>query len=487
LSTSRFRSSIVLFGATAFLQFAIDVSACALAYSQEVDAWHRASTLEESLVPEAMHEALEEFTRWDNASRSGKGYSESADLGILASSETPYWLVNYLRLFELTKDRAWLEKCNDHLKRMMSFLTADGQGYRGWRTPRYGVSLVNIGERLGAQHIAITPSAARIPWVAGGDKVTGDLYSLSFSSERVLIISNITRGAVLSKLQYVDGLTIDQIPGAKLKLGGAFEPGSVIVKTTRAHPLRYAYDDGCIARAMALWLKLVLGNHELAARYSNETEAYSRFLEHDVFDYWENWWLPAEGTYTFTADETEEFPKAVLPHNQYLSLGRAWLALSTLPNLSDPERFSNKARRIAEYFRQHLHQKGDRWTWNYWDPRSSDPHVWIRADDLSHAAVCAAFVAEAAELGVVFTLPDVEGMAHTFLGAVLGASSPKPEFTLRVSGEGAGSASVVYDWLFLSKLEARIAQIGWRRFVADGRPASRIPAMLLAAKEAQAH
>jgi len=210
-----------------------------------------------------------------------------------------------------------------------------------------------------------------------------------------------------------------------------------------------------------------------------KAEEYLQLLDRHFRQKWERYWvdLPnGAGAYTFTGNPTERFPGYLLPHNQYLALGRTWLVLQAVPGVPQREVYRDRAAKMARYFKRHLRLNGEAYLWNYWDPRPGE-NIRRHPEDVSHATIDIGFAVEACQRGIVFTPQDLRRFARTFTEVMWNGSWENPLFGRNVSTNEGGKRAF-WEWAKLSLWDERVWQVAQAAFLKMGQPPNLTPTLL---------
>lgn len=430
---------------------------------------------------------IADFRNWDNTSHGqGLGYSEWPTSGGLAWSESEPYLHNYIRCYKVTKDTYWLNKLTNHFDRMLSNFGDDKGDYHNWKDSRYGYSIVSVTKEGTDNGLLLTPMAQRLAMTAGGAQVTGHQYRLSLKNNAMVEVLDITTSSVLAHHPFVSGMTLTDVPGTTLSLtGAASATNSYLITTTRGRDVAYIVHDGMITYPIALWLEIVMNDAHLTRQYQAKIQQYINTMAHDFLKKWDRFWVDTPGgggAYVFSNDSTLEFPGAVLPHNQYLALGRTFAVMQRIDGVVGREAYRARAQKMATYFISCLRRSKNGWEWHYWDPRPSDraPSSW--AEDFSHAAIDIQFALEAYKSGLAFTREDLRRFAASYVEIMWNQSQTEPTISRYVDGSGQGNFA--YDgWVELAPIDRRVWDVAWLCYQRSGSPPQANPEFLQAYEE----
>ena len=104
---------------------------------------------------------------------------------------------------------------------------------------------------------------------------------------------------------------------------------------------------------VAQFIELALRDESLKARYGEKARAYLDLIEERVLRKQERYWVqmaPGMGAYRFTESSAERFPNRILPHNQYLALGRVYLVLKDVSGRAAVRRARRPDGRVLQGF-----------------------------------------------------------------------------------------------------------------------------------------
>jgi hypothetical protein len=375
-------------------------------------------------------EYVERYRAFDADRNDGKGYSDSSDAAQLGWGES-YVLADYMYLWRVTGDGAWLVKVRDHADAVFASMSDhDGDGYSGWQTDRYSVAharLVGGDASLDVQE--------RIADIAAAHAVTGDTYRLRFADDGAYTVENDATGE--RSEHSVNEDAVAGVPGVHITATTLPTAGRVYtVETTAVSGLEYVIHEGMLLYPLALFIEAAMDGDD--ADMQTAAERYLGLIGDNFVPKWDRCWVdvaPGRGAYAATDSPAERTPGRVLPHNQYAMHAQAYMALDRfLPSLG----LRDRAERMATNFQACLRQVGDAYEWNYWD--WEDGHSG--PEDSSHAAINVGFVIEGARRGVVFDAEDATRVARTLLDVMWNGSLG--ESTGESTG-GAGSDPVVGD------------------------------------------
>lgn len=419
-----------------------------------------------------------QFVGFDVSRNAGKGYSESASSATLAWGES-YYLNAYVKMYRATRYTRWLDKVVGHFDRMVANMSDhDGDGIPGWHTDRYSVSRMRARALHNRGTASIRPEEATVTNIEQAHEAIDAEFILERVASNRYVVKNLTRSVVVYDGRYSLGQDIPGIPGFKLRLDRIPEIGDKFrVETWAVRPLEYAVHEGMILYPVAQFIELALGDDNLKARYGEKARAYLDLIEERVLRKQERYWVqmaPGMGAYRFTESSAERFPNRILPHNQYLALGRVYLVLK---DVSDEPLFEERAAQMAAFFKDSLKETGDAYTWAYWDWVEAGMPDQSGTEDTSHGHIDVEFAVEAYRRGVVFTRADMLRFARTLTDQMWNGSLSSPKIGSRVDRQD-GDATIIRGWIELCRWDPRIWDIYWALFDRIGRPGLEIPHIL---------
>ena len=425
--------------------------------------------------PEAL---AKRFVGFDVSRNAGKAYSESASSATLAWGES-YYLNAYVKMYRVTRYTRWLDKVVDHFDRMVANMSDhDGDGIPGWNTDRYSVSRMRARALHNRGTASIRPEEATVTDIAQAhEAIDAEFIVERFASNR-FVVRDVARSAVVYDGPYSLGQDIPGIPGFELRLDRIPEIGDKFrVETWAVRPLEYAVHEGMILYPIAQFIELALGDENLKGRYEEKARSYLGLIEERVLRKQERYWVqmaPGMGAYRFTESPAERFPNRILPHNQYLALGRVYLVLK---DVSDDMLFRERATQMAAFFKNSLVETGDAYTWSYWDWVEAGRPDQSGTEDTSHGHIDVEFAVEAYRRGVVFTRADMLRFARTLTDQMWNGSLSNPTIGSRVDRQ-VGDATIIRGWIELCRWDPRIWDIYWALFDRLNGPGLEIPHIL---------
>jgi len=387
---------------------------------------------------------------------------KSPDSGNLAWGES-YVLDAYYWMYEGTGDTAWLDRIVRHADVILGNLSPGDELFPGWRTDRYSVALVDVrADPANPSKAHVKPDPARIFDIDTAHKVSGHDYELRVMAGGSLAITDTTTSQPVATVELPADGHITAIPGVTLVVGGTLEPGDrFVVKTQAPAPLEYTVHDGMILAPIARFCAAVARDASLRERYGAAAQRYLKLMETQLLPKWQPYWreLPdGAGVYIFQDVPAQRFPGASQPHNQYLALGRVYIAVYCATG--DP-RYRERAEKMARFFKRNLRLVGGHYEWNYWDyagPWDEQARAMAHTEDTSHGHIDIAFAVDAYDAGIVFDREDMQRFARTITDAMWNGSDELPRVGGRVnSPEGPGIQAL--DWARLGRFSTKARQI----------------------------
>ena len=410
----------------------------------------------------------------------GKGQSESGDSGALGWGESGI-LDGFVKLYEATEDRVWLDRIVKHFDRMLSSRAdAFGDGHPTWATSTYSVGLIRTGRLHNRGCATIGPEEDRVWVIRGGDAVVDARRIIEFETRRNYRMFEYGTRKVMARGVYRPGKPVEGMGPFKVMLEGRPEPGDRFWVEMRAgEALEYIVHQGMFLYPVSRFVEHALSNKDLKASYGDKAREYLNVIGSDVADKHERDWVDTSqsaGAYRFTPTTTERFPNRILPHNQYLALGRPFLVLQ---DASRKRLYGDRAARMARNFRKHLRKTGQAYTWHYWDWVEEGEPGHSGVEDTGHGHIDIGFSVEACRRGIVFTDADLKRFAHTLLDQMWNGSLEDPVIGGRVDTRD-GNSVPLGDWMDLCQWDPKVWDVMWAVFEKAGRPAAGIPSVLQA-------
>ena len=370
----------------------------------------------------------------------------------------------------------------DHFGRMIANMADhDGDGIPGWQTDRYSVSRMAAWPLHNQGKASIEPQRARVTNIKRAHKAVDGMFSFERVGPDGYRLVRLSDRKVLFEGPYVPGTVIQGLPGFEVRVEGEPEVGDkFVVETHAVRPLEYGVHEGMIIYPVAQFIEIVRKDPKLDARFGQAATKYLKVIEERILNKQERYWLETssgEGAYRMTDSTSERYPNRILPHNQYLALGRAYLVLK---DVSDNPLYLERATQMARYFKRFLRQDENAYVWNYWDWPEGGEMKNSRAEDTSHGRIDIEFVVEARRRNVVFSDGDLVRFANTFTKRMWNGSLDSPRIGDRVNRKK-GDARTFAGWIELSQWDPQILEIYQAIFRnGDNQPVTAIPGILVA-------
>ena len=423
---------------------------------------------------------VDAFTTYDASLAGGRGYSDSVDGGQLGWAESVV-LDSYVKMYHATANRKWLEKVVDHVDRILaSAVDPDGDGYVGWPTRRYSIATVRTSALNNRGTATIAPTEARITDVDTVATVSEGDYVLETDATGGYALLDQRSRRVVARGVYRGGQPIRGLTGVTVTVSGAPEPGDKFgIEVRGPEALEYAVHEGMLLHPIALFIEAVARDYAFDPTLSQRAAAYTRFMADNFLRKQERWWLElpdGSGAYRATDSWSERTPNRVLPHNQYLALGRVWLVMK---DLAPQGLYLERATAMARNFHGSLRVTGSGYTWSYADWTREGRENTSVAEDTSHGHIDVGFAVEAWKRGVVFSKDDILRLSRTFLDQMWNGSLEKPSIGSRVNTK-TGSSSTWVDWIDLSLVEPAVFDVTLALYRYAGSPPRYAPSILAA-------
>lgn len=417
------------------------------------------------------------FTRSDNAQNGGRGSSDNPDSGALGWGESGV-LDAYVKLYEATGDSRWLNKIVAHFDRMVANMEDhSGDGYGTWVTKTYSVALVRTGRMLNRGTARIVPEEERIWTTRGGDAVEDREWIVEVQPGRQYRVFEYGTRRPVGKGTYRSGAPIETFAPFEVSIEGKPQPGDRFwVQTFGGESMEYIVHQGMFLHPVSRFVACVLRDPKLKVRYGKKAREYLDLIGNIAGKHERDWvdMTRTAGGYRFPPLKTDRFPNRILPHNQYLAIGRAYLYLQSV---SRKRLFTDRAERMARNFKRHLSKTGRAYTWHYWDWIEEGEPGHSGVEDTSHGHIDIGFAVDACRRGVVFTNSDLKRFAHTLLDQMWNGSLEDPVIGGRVDTRE-GDAVNLGDWIDLCQWHPKVWDVLWAVFCKAGRPVQAVPSIL---------
>ena len=429
-------------------------------------------------APFDLEELVEKFADFDRSHNHGRGQSHEPDSGKLGWGESGF-LDAYVKLYESTGDEGWLEKIVDHFDRMIATAKDHfSDGHATWVTPTYSVALVRTGPMHNRGTARITPEEERVWVIRGGDMARDSIRVVEILPERRYAVQEYGTRKMLAGGRFRPGATLSGFAPFKISIEGAARAGDRFwVQVSAGEPLEYIVHQGMFLHPVSRFVEHVLKNAQLEAVFGTSARTYLRFIGKQIADKHERDWVdatPSSGGYRFSPWMTERFPNRIMPHNQYLALGRAYLSLQ---GVSRKRLFADRAQRMAKHFKRHLWKTDRAYTWYYWDWIEGGDHGHSSIEDTSHGRIDIGFAVDACRRGVVFNSADMKRFSHTLLDQMWNGSVDDPAIGGHVDRKE-GDSTPCADWIDLCQWNPRVWDVMWSVFCKAGQPVQMIPSIL---------
>jgi len=387
---------------------------------------------------------------------------QSADSGTLAWGEARV-LTAYYWMYEATGDTAWCDRIVGHADVIFANLSQGDELHPGWRTPRYSVALVRASAHPDNESGAtIRPDPTRIYDRGTAAEVTGHTYELRVAPDGTVEVTDTTTAESIGAADLPRDGRIGRIPGVVVVVEGEPHVGDRFrVETQALKPFEYIVHDGMILTPIAKFCAAVLSDDDLASKYGAAARRYVEIMETQLLPKWEPYWheLPGGmGVYAFQDDPAQRFPGASLPHNQYLALGRTFVALH---RITGKARYRERARMMGRFFKHNLRLVDEHYEWNYWDyagPWDEGARRMAHTEDSSHGHIDIGFAVDAYDAGLVFEREDLERFARTVADVMWNRSEKEPRLGSHVN-TSEGEREHALDWVRLGRFDERTRQI----------------------------
>lgn len=427
-------------------------------------------------APFALHDLVDAFARHDAATAGGKGRSESPDSGHLGWGEASF-LDGYVKLYLATDDPAWLDKVVDHADRIFAH-RADwfGDGRLTWVTDTYSEAVVEAQPLHNRGTGSLEVRAGRRWKTRGGDRVEDAEFVLEILGENRFQLRPAGTRAILRRGRYRRGADVDALEPFTVALIGRHVPGDAyLLRTYAPRPLEYVVHQGQFLYPIARFCELALTRRDLG-RHRTRARQYVDLVRDLALSAEPDWLDMARGAgaYRFSSSPSERYPNRILPHNQYLSMARAYAVLASV---SRRQLFGARAEAMGRWFRRNLRRVDGAYQWHYWDWLEAGEPGHSAVEDTSHGNIDIGFAVEACRRGLLFRPADLRRFAATLLGPMWNGSLTEPRLAHRVDGTP-GDARAFRSWVDLCQWEPRVWDVLWSLYERSERPPAEAPTML---------
>ncbi|MBT4501941.1 MAG: hypothetical protein HOC74_29685 [Gemmatimonadetes bacterium] len=423
-------------------------------------------------------ELVATFTRYDADTNDGKGRSDSPDSGHLGWGEAG-WLESYVKLYETTGDRGWLDRIVDHFDRIATNVEDHfGDGAPTWVTATYSVAWVRAEPMHNRGTGEISLLEDRVWTTRGGAAVDAAEYFLEFTAaNRFRIFSYPSWKPIAAEESYRSQKEIEGLRPFRLALSGKPATGDRFrIQTFAPQVQEYVVHQGMFLHPVARFIEIARSSRSLKSRYGAKASAYLDLITR-IANRHERHWLDTgrtAGAYRFPPGESERYPNRILPHNQYLALGRAYIILK---DACRRQIFADRAARMAANFKRHLRRTDLAYTWHYWDWIEAGEEGHSAVEDTSHGHIDIGFAIDACRRHLLFRDADLRRFAATLTEQMWNGSLEEPTVGHRVDTRE-GEARTFRDWIDLCQWDPKIWDICWARFCQMDSPVAEIPTIL---------
>lgn len=397
----------------------------------------------------------------------GESYrsKDSSDLGWGESGV----LAAYYQMYAVTGDTHWLDRIIEHADVIFANASKDSRGHFGWYTDKFSKAFAHItvakhnkGDGAPVAKDVVLNGMDIVPKVSGHNYTLTALgdgkFSLHDDTTNQTVDTSVVKDPTMYKIK---------VSEFEVSLVGNPQPGDMFTITTTApEAVDYVVHEGMLFWPIASFVEAVLSDKQLESRYGDAARRYLKMMDERIIPCWEDRWRDFKdggGAYLATNVPTHRFPDTVLPHNQYLAMGRAFFVLY---RVTGKKIYLERATKMARFFHSKLRRTADCYIWNYWDPgRPEDaPGLSMQGvEDSSHASIDVAFAMDAYEMGVVFTKDDLGLMASTYAKHMWNQSKSNPLFCRSLDRaadpQGKSDAKFVQGWQLLRRYYPEVTDI----------------------------
>ena len=429
-----------------------------------------------SEAPFALDDLVETFAAYDKATAEGRGRSESADSGHLGWGEASF-LDAYIKLYLATGDTAWLDKVVDHAERIVANRSDySGDGRLTWVTDTYSVAWLEAQPLHNRGTGALDLRESRVWTKRGGDPVRDAELVLEVLPGRRFRLRPAESNAPLREGRYRTGTVIDALQPFAVAFTGRHQAGDAyLLRTYAPRPLEYVVHQGQFLYPIARFAELAVTRRDLR-RYRPQAREYVELI-HELARNAESDWLDmgrGAGAYRFSTSPSQRYPNRILPHNQYLSMARAYAVLTAV---SRRRLFAERAEAMGRFFRRNLRRVDGAYEWHYWDWTEAGESGHSAVEDTSHGNIDICFAVEACRRGLLFKPVDLRRFAAALLERMWNGSIRAPRLAHRVDGEP-GDARTFKSWVDLCQWEPKVWDVLWALYERLERPARDASTML---------
>jgi len=427
-------------------------------------------------APFSVDDLVEAFALHDESVEGGRGRSDSGDSGHLGWGEAAF-LDGYVKLYMASGDAAWLDKVVDHADRVFAHRSdCLGDGRLTWVTDTYSVAWLEAGPLHNRGTGSLEVRESRIWKTRGGAGVGDAELALEVLDGRRYRLCRAGSSVPLHQGTYRSGADIAALRPFSVALTGRHRPGDCyVVRTFAPRPLEYIVHQGQFLYPIARFCELAHQRRDLRG-YRSRARHYVDVI-HELARQAEPDWLDmgrGAGAYRFSTSPSQRLPNRILPHNQYLSMARAYAVLTAV---SRRRLFSERARAMGALFRRNLRRVGAAYEWHYWDWTEAGEPGHSAVEDTSHGNIDICFAVEACRRDLGFRAADMKRFAAALLERMWNGSLELPQLAHRVDG-APGDTRTFRSWIDLCQWEPRVWDVLWALYERFGRPAADAPSLL---------
>lgn len=228
----------------------------------------------------------------------------------------------------------------------------------------------------------------------------------------------------------------------------------------------YMVHDGMVGTPIAKFVRLVNQTPALSA-YSTAAASYRTFLENNIVPRWESSSYIGN-TWTSISSSTGMYKQSTnfdafshgstwtyLPYNQALAYVNM---LIVLYEVNGNTTYLDRAKKVAQYFKNSMVANGTAYSWNY-------AYYSSGKEDTSHANIDISFALEMYRHGLIFTGADMDKITDALTVHMWNGSLTAPLVTKYVDGSGDNSFTKYMSvWTELSQFDKRVFTISSEQF-----------------------
>jgi len=417
------------------------------------------------------------FAAFDSEYQQGHGESDSPDSGKLGWGEASF-LDSYVKLYLATADTRWLDQVVDHMDRIIGSMADHfGDGHGTWVTDTYSVARLEAEPLHNRGTARLDLRQDRVWTTRGGREVEEAELILDFPGGSRYRILGGSGQAPLVESTFRQGRELTGLGPFGVAVVGRPQPGDrFLIRTHPPGPIEYIVHQGQFLYPVARFAELVARQRALKRRYGTRPRRYVEVIA-GLARHHEQSWLDlgrGAGAYRFSSRPWERYPNRIQPHNQYLSLARAYLVLT---RVSSRRIFRERGEAMLRYYKRCLRRVGSAYEWHYWDWVEEGQPDHSPVEDTSHGNIDICAAVEACRRGVVFQPADLRRFAHTFLDRMWNGSLTDPRLAHRVDGQP-GDAQTIKGWIDLCQWNPKVWDVLWAQFRRLDQPPRDAPTML---------